>query len=111
GIDPEDPGRQMGSRNRTDQAKHLAALYLEDLADLVRATLAPHFALSRYAESIAMQAASYGPLAEALAQPMSVTDEWMVEALWEHVERYEPDVVGFSVPFPGNLYGALRMGR
>lgn len=111
GIDPEDPGRQMGSRNRTDQAKHLAALYLEDLVDLVRATLAPHFALSRYAESIAMQAASYGPLAEALAQPMSVTDEWMVEALWEHVERYEPDVVGFSVPFPGNLYGALRMGR
>jgi radical SAM superfamily enzyme YgiQ (UPF0313 family) len=111
GIDPEESGRQMGSRNRTDQAKHLAALYLEDLADLVQATLAPHFALSRYAESLARQAASYDPLAVALAQPMSVTDEWMLEALWRHVERYQPDVVGFSVPFPGNLYGALRMGR
>ncbi len=97
--------------NQTDQAKHLATLYLEDLADLVQATITPHFALSRYAESIAMQATSFDGIAEALAQPMSMTDEWMVDAMWRHVERYQPSVVGFSVPFPGNLYGALRMGQ
>ena len=97
--------------NQTDQAKHLATLYLEDLADLVQVTITPHFALSRYAESIAMQATSYDGLAEVLAQPMSLTDEWMVEAMWRHVERYQPSVVGFSVPFPGNVYGALRMGQ
>jgi hypothetical protein len=99
------------SHNQTDRAKHLATLYLEDLADLVQATFVPHFALSRYAESIAMQATTYDRLEEALAQPMSITDEWMVEALWRHVERHQPSVVGFSVPFPGNLYGALRMGQ
>lgn len=97
--------------SQTDRAKHLATLYLEDLTDLVQATLIPHFALSRYAESIAMQATSYDRLEEALAQPMSFTDGWMVEALWRHVERHQPAVVGFSVPFPGNLYGALRMGQ
>lgn len=99
------------SRNQTDQAKHLATLYLEDLADLVQATITPHFALSRYAESIAMQATSYDGLAESLAQPLSLTDEWMVEAMWRHVETYQPSLVGFSVPFPGNVYGALRMGQ
>ncbi len=99
------------SHNQSDRAKHLATLYLEDLADLVQATLVPHFALSRYAESIAMQATTYDHLEEALAQPMSLTDEWMLEALWRHVERHQPSVVGFSVPFPGNLYGALRMGQ
>jgi hypothetical protein len=99
------------SRNQTDHAKHLATLYLEDLTDLVQATITPHFALSRYAESIAMQATSYNRLEEALAQPPSLTDEWMIEALWRHVDRYQPSVVGFSVPFPGNLYGALRMGQ
>jgi radical SAM superfamily enzyme YgiQ (UPF0313 family) len=99
------------SRHQTDQAKHLATLYLEDLADLVQATITPHFALSRYAESIAMQANSYDGLEEVLAQPMSLTDEWMVQAMWRHVERHQPSVVGFSVPFPGNLYGALRMGQ
>jgi hypothetical protein len=98
-------------KNHTDQAKHLATLYLEDLADLVQATLVPYFALSRYAESIAMQATTYDRLEEVLAQPMNLTDEWMVEALWRHVDRHQPTVIGFSVPFPGNLYGALRMGQ
>ena len=98
-------------QNQTDHAKHLATLYLEDLADLVQATVSPHFALSRYAESIAMQATTYDRLEETLSQPMSLTDEWMVEALWRYVERHQPSVVGFSVPFPGNLYGALRMGQ
>ena len=54
------------SHDQTDQAKYLATLYLEDLADLVQATITPHFALSRYAESIAMQATSYDGLAEVL---------------------------------------------
>ena len=100
-----------GSQSQTDQAKHLATLYLEDLTDLVQATIAPQFALSRYAESIAIQATTYDHLAEALTQPESLTDEWMLEALWRHVKKHQPSVVGFSVPFPGNLYGALRMGQ
>lgn len=86
--------RMEALQNQTDHAKHLATFYLEDLADLVQATITPHFALSRYAESIAMQATSYDRLEEALAQPMSLTDEWMVEALWRHVERHQPSVVG-----------------
>jgi len=97
--------------HQTDRAKHLATLYLEDLADLVHAIISPHFALSRYAESLAMQARSYDGLADALGQPLSMTDEWMVDAMWRHVERHRPSVVGLSVPFPGNLYGALRMGQ
>lgn len=97
--------------SQTDQAKHLATLYLEDLADLVQATITPHFALSRYAESIAIQATSYDGLAEALVQPPSLTDEWMLAAMWRHINRYQPSVVGLTVPFPGNLYGALRMGQ
>ena len=107
----ENQDEKSRAYNQADQAKHLATLYLEDLADLVQATITPHFALSRYAESIAMQANSYDRLEEALAEPMSLTDEWMVAALWRHVDRHQPAVVGFSVPFPGNLYGALRMGQ
>ncbi|MDH5564181.1 MAG: radical SAM protein [Nitrospirota bacterium] len=109
--DPGDHEGKASSHNQTDQAKHYATLYLEDLADLVQALITPHFALSRYAESLAMQANSYDRLAEALAEPLSLTDEWMVEAMWHHVVQSQPSVVGFSVPFPGNLYGALRMGQ
>ena len=104
----EDPDSSL---HYSDQAKHMATLYLEDLADLVQATISPYFALSRYAESLAIQASSYDGLAEALAQPLTLTDVWMVEAMWRYVDRHQPTVVGFSVPFPGNLYGALRMGQ
>jgi radical SAM superfamily enzyme YgiQ (UPF0313 family) len=99
------------SENQTDRAKHLATLYLEDLADLVQATISPHFALSRYAESIAMGASSFDPIAEALASPPSLPDELMLNAMWRHVEKCQPSIVGLTVPFPGNLYGGLRMGQ
>lgn len=95
----------------TDRAKRLATLYLEDLADLIQATVAPHFGLSRYAEQVAVSASSFDPLAQALAEPPSLTDELMLAALWRHMEAVQPDAIGLTVPFPGNLYGALRIAQ
>lgn len=94
-----------------DRAKHWATLYIEDLADLIRATVAPHFALSRYAEHIARAASSFDSLASALAEPPTLTDEFLLRALWAHFDRVEPTLVGLSVPFPGNLYGAFRIAQ
>lgn len=94
-----------------DQAKRLASLYLEDLADLVQATVAPQFALSRYAEQVGTSASSFDRIARALAEPPSLTDELMLEALWRHVEAVHPTIVGLTVPFPGNLYGAFRIAQ
>ncbi len=110
-------GPRFASRSRSltasniDQAKHLATLYLEDLADLVHETVAPQFALSRYAEHVGTSAARFDTVLRALDQPPSLTDEWMLEALWRHVEAANPTVVGVSVPFPGNLYGAFRIAQ
>jgi radical SAM superfamily enzyme YgiQ (UPF0313 family) len=36
-------------------------------------------------------------------------DQLLLESFDDLVARVEPDVVGFTVPFPGNLYGALRL--
>ena len=112
---PQGPRFSSRSRLRTssgvDLAKHLATLYLEDLADLVHETVAPQFALSRYAEYVGVSATRFDTVLEALGQPPSLTDEWMLEALWRHVEAGESTVVGVSVPFPGNLYGAFRVAQ
>ncbi len=110
-------GPRFASRSRSltasnvDQAKHLATLYLEDLADLVHETVAPQFALSRYAEHVGVSATRFDTVLQALARPPCCTDEWMLEALWRHVEAAVPTVVGVSVPFPGNLYGAFRVAQ
>ena len=94
-----------------DRAKQTATLFLEDLADLVQATITPHFSLSRYAEHIARSAASFDGLLTALEEPLSLTDQFMLDALWERVDLVRPGLIGLSVPFPGNVYGAFRIAR
>lgn len=116
GVLPQGPRFAHGiSLHRTaseqDRAKHWATLYLEDVADLVQATVSPYFALNRYAEHIAHSASSFDRIASALAEPPSLTDAFMLEALWAHLDRVKPTLVGLSVPFPGNLYGAFRIAQ
>jgi radical SAM superfamily enzyme YgiQ (UPF0313 family) len=94
-----------------DRAKHAATLFLEDLTDLVQATITPHFALNRYAEHIARSAASFDSMVAALQEAPGLIDQFMLEALWAHVDRVKPSLVGLSVPFPGNLYGAFRIAQ
>src|SRR3989475_5743056 len=94
-----------------DRAKRFATLYLEDLADLIQATVSPHLALSRYAEHIARAASSFETIIDAIAVPPTLTDQFMLESLWEHLERLNPSLVCLTVPFPGNLYGAFRIAH
>ena len=101
----------FGTMGLTDQARHLATLYLEDLADLIKETVGPQFGFSRYAEKLALSATSFAPLHEALQAPPNLLDTLLLEELAPLLARARPDVVGFTVPFPGNLYGALRLAR
>ena len=88
-----------------DRAKQWATFFLEDLADLVQATITPYFSLSRYAEHIARSASSFDQITTALEAPACLTDQWLLESFWAHFDRVKPSLVGLSIPFPGNLYG------
>src|SRR2546425_5376532 len=101
----------FGTLGTTDRARYLGTLYLEDLADLVHETVTPQFALSRYAEHVGLSASSFDSVARALAEAPSLTDELLLDAVWRHVEAVDPTLVGLTVPFPGNLYGALRIAQ
>jgi radical SAM superfamily enzyme YgiQ (UPF0313 family) len=101
----------FGTMGLTDQARHLATLYLEDLADLVKETVGPQFGLSRYAESLAMSATHFDPLHAALQAAPNLVDRMLLELLDEILLVEKPDIVGFTVPFPGNLYAALRLAQ
>lgn len=99
----------FGTMGLTDQARHLATLYLEDLGDLIKETVGPQFGFSRYAEKLGMSATTFDAMHEALLAPPNLLDSMLLELADELVARVQPDVVGFTVPFPGNLYGALRL--
>lgn len=110
---PRFAGRPGWARSRSvqDQAKLRATWFLEDLADLVQAVISPHFALNRYAEHLARSASSFEALAAGLAEAPSLTDRFMLDAFSVHLDRIRPDLVGLSVPFPGNVYGAFRIAQ
>lgn len=100
----------FGTMGNQDKARHLATLYLEDIGDLIQEVLDPHFGFSRYAERLGRSAVSFDLLDEALATGLSFTDRYLVEALEKEIQEANPYLVCMSVPFPGNLYGALRCG-
>ncbi|WP_455376954.1 B12-binding domain-containing radical SAM protein [Petrachloros mirabilis] len=103
---------RMGRRgSKPDRAIQAATFFLEDLTDLIHATVSPHFGLSRYAEHIARAASSFDQILNALTDRPTLTDRYMLDAMWRHINRVNPTLVGLSVPFPGNLYGAFRMAQ
>lgn len=98
----------MGSR---DKARHLATLYLEDIADFIKECIDPNFGFSRYAERLALSANSFEPIHEALQNETSFIDSILLKILKQKIDLYKPDLVAMSIPFPGNLYGGLKCGQ
>lgn len=98
----------MGSR---DKARYLATLYLEDIADLIREELDPHFGFSRYAERLGRSAAEFDELHEELQKPDSFVDTVLLQILEKKMQVVQPNIVALSVPFPGNLYSAFKCGQ
>jgi len=101
----------FGSLGTTDQARYLASLYVDDVADAWRDGIDPRFELARYGERLAASAPSFDPLEDALLGEPTLVDEALDEIARELAARHRPAVVGMSVPFPGNVYGAFRMAR
>lgn len=101
----------FGSMGTQDKGKHLATLYLEDISDLIVECIDPHFGFSRYAERLGRSANSFDELYNSLQLPYTYIDELLLEILHQRMLEVQPQLVGFSVPFPGNLYAAFRSAQ
>ena len=119
-VDPADPGGEgggdplawaFGALGQHDRARHLATLYLNDIADVLRDAVDARFEFVRYAESLAMSQPSFEPLAQALAAPPNLVDRTLQALALQAVAEHRPTVVLVSVPFPGAVYGALRIAQ
>ncbi|HSQ71820.1 MAG TPA: radical SAM protein, partial [Rubrivivax sp.] len=116
-VDPRDPeggdplAWAFGALGQQDRARHLATLYLNDIADVLRDAVDPRFEFVRYGEALAMSQPSFEPLAQALAAPPNLVDRTLQALALQALARHRPDVVLLSVPFPGAVYGALRIAQ
>ena len=117
----------FGSMGTQDKAKHLATLYLEDLSDLIMECVDAHFGFSRYAERLARSANSFDELYAAMQADLTFIDRISLKILrglfdfgygisdfgggTPKSEITHPKLIAITVPFPGNLYSALRCGQ
>ncbi len=101
----------FGALGVQDRARHLATLYLNDIADVLRDAVDARFEFVRYAESLAQSQPTFDPLAQALAAPLNLVDCELRELTLAAIERHRPTIVLVSVPFPGAVYAAFRIAQ
>ncbi len=116
-IDPDDPeggdplAWAFGALGQQDRARHLATLYLNDLADVLRDAVDARFEFVRYAEQLAMSQPTFEPLAQSLAAAPNLIDRTLAALTLAAIAKHRPDVVLVSVPFPGAVYAAFRIAQ
>jgi hypothetical protein len=101
----------FGALGVHDRARHLATLYLNDIADVMREAIDVRFEFVRYGESLALSQPTFEPLAAALAAPLNLIDRTLLALTLAAIERHQPRVVLISVPFPGAVYAAFRIAQ
>jgi len=101
----------FGMIGNHDRAIHLCTLFMKDLCDFINLTIDPHFELIRYAESLCLRLPEFDPLQAELEKTPSLIDKLMLDIFARRIAKSKPGMVGFSVPFPGNLYSALRCAQ
>ena len=101
----------FGALGQQDRARHLATLYLNDLADVLRDAVDSRFEFVRYGESLAGSQATFEPLAAALTAPPTLMDEKLQALTLVAIEKHQPTLVLLSVPFPGAVYAAFRIAQ
>ena len=69
------------------------------------------FGIDRYGEMLAESSITFEPLFNRLHGPNTIVDRYIETIALEIIKKEQPGLLGLSVPFPGNVYGALRIGK
>jgi radical SAM superfamily enzyme YgiQ (UPF0313 family) len=101
----------FGALGLQDRAKHMATLYLNDIADVIRDAIDPRFEFVRYAESLAASQPTFDQLQAALDTPHNLVDAFLHALTLELLERCQPTLVLITAPFPGNVYAGFRIAQ
>lgn len=94
-----------------DKAKYLATLFINDLSAVITQGVDPYFEVSRYGERLAAANPSFDDLYNTLMGEPSFSSEILEQLVEQYLEETQPSVVALTVPFPGNMLGALRIAQ
>lgn len=102
----------FGAMGIVDRARYFTTLFVEQIADAIREGVDPLFEFARYGEQLAMSQPTFDPLLEEIdAGAERLTTRILEELTRDLLAQHAPDVVGMTLPFPGNVLGAMRMAK
>ncbi len=101
----------FGNLGVQDKAKYLATLFINDLSAVITQGVDPYFEVSRYGERLAAANPSFDDLYNTLMGEPSFSSEILEQLVEQYLEEALPSVVALTVPFPGNMLGALRIAQ
>lgn len=105
-IEIEELDMLFGSSGVHDWAKYNCTKFIEELGLFIQTCFDEYFSFTKYAEHLSLVAIEFEPLLKALDRKTFIT-EIIEKEIIRVVELYNPKSIGFTIPFPGNLYGAL----
>jgi len=101
----------FGDLGVQDKAKYLATLFIDDISAVIKQGVDPNFEVTRYGERLASSNPSFDDLYQQLQQAAIYTDEIIFSLVANYIAEEKPSVVGLTVPFPGNMLGALKIAQ
>ena len=107
----EDLSWAFGNLGILDKAKHYATIFVEELGDFIQANVDEFFSFTRYAEQIATSATSFNGIEEFLQYDPTIIEKELLKLLEGKLKIHQPKLLCFSIPFPGNLFAALRCAQ
>jgi radical SAM superfamily enzyme YgiQ (UPF0313 family) len=102
--------RNLYALGDPDRARIMASLYLNDLSQVMD-MVTPGFQLESYQKQceVSLNFDDFKALLD--GEEGSLFTELITEITAEGLRRYQPDVVGLTVPFPGNLPGSFLIAQ
>lgn len=103
--------KAFGDLGVQDKAKYLATLFINDLSAVITQGVDPYFEVSRYGERLAAANPSFDDLYNTLMSESTFSSEILEQLVEAYLEETQPSVIALTVPFPGNMLGALRIAQ
>lgn len=105
----QDISSQESFFDSTDRARLYGTLFFEDIAAALTYFADPDFSLIKYSEKVALSSASFNPIESKLEKKPGIIEQIYIDLLLNEVKKKTPSIVGFTIPFPGNLFSTLRL--
>ncbi len=110
-ISSEILDQAFGTIGIQDKGKYLATLFINDIAAAIKEGIDPCFEITRYGERLASSNPSFDDLYRQLTLADGYTGSLINKLTESHINEQQPDVLGITVPFPGNMLGALQIAK